>query len=119
MLTRKVIVKGLKESADLVFVGFSPREYNDSFAKVKGRMGCQFIICKLVIFSNVPWKLLGEEVPLQTLVHTGVQSHVDKPPRASRVTDGFTQQKLLSYLVNEMIGGTQEVSAKGESGAIG
>jgi hypothetical protein len=46
-------------------------------------------------------------------------THVDKPPWASQVTDGFAEQKLLSYMVKEMIGGTQEVSVKGESAVVG
>jgi hypothetical protein len=53
------------------------------------------------------------------LVHMGIQPHVDEPPWASQIADGFTEQELLSQLMEEMICGTQEVSAKGESGTIG
>jgi hypothetical protein len=48
-----------------------------------------------------------------------IKPHVDKPPRTSQVADGFTQQKLLSHLMKEMIGITQTVLAKGKLGTIG
>ena len=119
MLTREAVAKGLKEFADLIFISFSPREHYDCFIEVKGRTGCRFIICELIIFGDVPWELLSEEIPLQTLVHISIQPHVDEPPWASQDAEGFTKQKPLSYLVKEMICGTQEVSAKGESDTIG
>jgi len=34
----------------------------------------------------------------------GIEPHVDEPPGASQVADRFTQQKLLGYLMEEMIG---------------
>jgi len=63
--------------------------------------------------------LLHEEVQLQTLVHMGIKPHIDKLAGASQIIDGFTQQKLLGHLMKEMIGRTQKVLAKGESGTIG
>ena len=79
MLTRKAIVKGLKQFADLIFIGFSPGEYYDCFAKVEGRTGCRFIICEFIIIGKVVWKLLSKEVLLQALVHMGIQPHVVTP----------------------------------------
>ena len=49
----------------------------------------------------------------------GIKPHIDEPPGASQITDGFTQQKFLSHLMKEMISRTRNVSAKGESGTIG
>jgi hypothetical protein len=53
------------------------------------------------------------------LVHMGIKPHIDKPLGASQIIDGFTQQKFLGHLLKEMIGRTQKVSDKGESGTIG
>jgi len=106
MLVGEAIVESLEESADLVLIGFTPREYYDCLTKIERRACCRFLVCKLLVFGDVPWKMLSEEIPLQTLEHMSVQPHVDKPPWASSVADGFTKQKLLSYLVKEMIGGT-------------
>jgi len=44
------------------------------------------------------------------LVHMGINPHIDKPPGASQITDGFTKQELLDYLMKEMIGITQKES---------
>jgi len=115
----KTIVESPKESADLVLICIGPRKDYDGFAKVEGRTSCRFIFNQLVLFSNILWKLLRKEVPLQTLMHMGIKPHIDEPPGASQITDGFTQQKLLSHLMKEMIHRTQKVSAKGESGTIG
>jgi len=49
----------------------------------------------------------------------GIKPHIDEPPWASQVADGFTQQKFLGHLMEEMIGRAQKVSAKGESLTIG
>ena len=119
MIVGKTIIESLKESVDLVLICIGPKKDYDGFAKVEGRMSCRFIFYQLIIFSNISWKLLHKEVPLQTLVHMGIKPHIDEPPGASQITDGFTQQKLLSHLVKEMIGRTQKVSAKGGSGTIG
>jgi hypothetical protein len=72
MLPRKAIVEGPKESANLIFVSFGPRKNYDCFSKVEWRTDCRFIICQLIIFGDVLWELLSEEVPLQTLVHVGI-----------------------------------------------
>jgi hypothetical protein len=72
MIPGKAIVESLEESADLVFICFGPREDYDCFTKVEGRAGCRFILCQLMIFSDVSWELLSEEVLLQTLVHMGI-----------------------------------------------
>jgi hypothetical protein len=49
----------------------------------------------------------------------GIEPHVDEPPWASQVANGFTQQKLLGYLMEEVIGRAQKISAKRESVTIG
>jgi hypothetical protein len=49
----------------------------------------------------------------------GIEPHVDEPLGASQIADGFTQQELLDYLIEEMISRAQEISAKRESVAIG
>jgi len=64
MLTGKAIVESLEKSADLVLIGFSPREYYDCLVEIEGQACCQFFICKLVVFGNIPWKLLSEEISL-------------------------------------------------------
>jgi hypothetical protein len=115
MIPGKATVESLKESADLILIRISPRKDYDGFTKVEGRTSCRFIFYQLIILSNVPWKLLCEEITLQTLIHMGIEPHVDKPPRTSQITDGFTHQNLLGHL----IGRTQKVSAKGESVTIG
>ena len=38
----------------------------------------------------------------------GIEPHVNKPPRTSQVADGFTQQKFLGYLVEEVIDSVTE-----------
>jgi hypothetical protein len=98
----ETIVKGLEKSADLVFVGLCPREYYYGLAKIEGRSCCRFFVLRFIIFSNISWKLLSEEIPLQAFVHVGIQPHVNKPPGASQVADGFTKQKFLTHLVQEM-----------------
>jgi len=49
----------------------------------------------------------------------GIQLHVDKPPWASQVTDGFTKLKLLRYLVNKVVCRTQKILAKREPYSTG
>ena len=68
----ETIVEGLEEPADLVFIGFYPKHYYYCLAKIVGRVRCQFFILNLIIFGNIPWKLLSEEVPPQTFVHMGI-----------------------------------------------
>jgi hypothetical protein len=65
------------------------------------------------------WELLSEKILLQTFVHVGIYPHVNEPPGASQIADGLTEQELLSYLVEKIVGGAQQVSPKRESGAIG
>jgi len=72
MLTREATAESLEESADLVFICFSPRKDYDCFTVVEGGAGCQFIVYQFVIFSDVLWELLSKEIPLQMLVHMGV-----------------------------------------------
>jgi hypothetical protein len=64
MIPGKAIVKCLEESANLVFVCFGPREDYDCFTKVEGQAGSRFILYQLMIFTDVSWELLSEEVPL-------------------------------------------------------
>jgi len=83
MLTGKTVVKGLEKSADMIFVGLCPREYYYSLTKIEGQTCCRFFILKFIIFSNISWELLSEEIPLQEFVHVGIQPHVKESPRAS------------------------------------
>jgi len=85
MFTGEAIVEGLEEPADLVLIGFCPREYYYCLAKIEGRACWRFFIRKFIIFGNIPWNLLGEKIPLQTLMHMGVQPHIDEPPRTSEI----------------------------------
>jgi len=72
MIPGKAIIESLEKSVDLVFICFGPREDYGCFAKVEGRVVCRFILFQLMIFSDVSWELLSEEVPLQTLVQIGI-----------------------------------------------
>jgi len=51
-------------------------------------------------------------------MHVDAEPHVDKPPGTPQVADGLVEQEFLSYLVEEMVGSTKQVSAKGKSATI-
>ena len=87
----EAIVEGLEEPADLVLVGLCTRKYYYCLAKIEGQARCRFFISELMIFGNIPWKLLSKQVPLQMFVHMSIKPHLDKPPRASHVADRFTK----------------------------
>jgi hypothetical protein len=83
MITGKTILKALKESADLIFVGLCSRKNNYCLTKIEGWACCRFFISQFVVFGDISWESLGKEVPLQAFVHMGIQPHVVEPPRAS------------------------------------
>jgi len=83
MLTGENIVKGLEESADLVFVGLCPREYYYGLTKIEGWACCRFFNLEFIMFGNISQELLSKEITLQAFVHAGIHPHVNKPPKAS------------------------------------
>jgi len=72
MLMGEAIVESLKESVNLVLIGFSPRKYYDCLAKFMVWACCRFIVPKLIVFGNISRELLSKEIKLQVFVHVGV-----------------------------------------------
>jgi hypothetical protein len=60
----ETMVEILEKPADLIFISLYFREDNYSFAEVERRACCRFLISKNIIFGDLSWKFLGEEIPL-------------------------------------------------------
>ena len=71
-----------------------------------------------MVFSYISWETLCEQVEVETLVQMQVKPHVDKPPGASQVASGLTEQEFLGYLMKKVVGGAKQVSAEGESATV-
>jgi hypothetical protein len=63
-ITRETMVKILEKPADLISISLCSKEDDYSFAKVERRACCRFLISKNIIFSDLSWEFLGEEIPL-------------------------------------------------------
>jgi hypothetical protein len=63
-ITRETMVEILKKPTDLIFISLCSREDNYGFAEVERRACCRFLVSKNIIFGNLSWELLGEEIPL-------------------------------------------------------
>jgi hypothetical protein len=63
-ITRETMVEILKKPTDLIFISLCSREDNYSFAEVERRACCRFLVSKNIIFGNLSWEFLGEEIPL-------------------------------------------------------
>jgi len=72
-----------------------------------------------MVFSYVPWETLCEQVKFEALVQMQIEPHIDEPPGASQVANRLAKQELLSYLVEEVIGCSKQLSAEGKSATIG
>jgi len=90
LISRKAVVECLEELADLVLICIGSRKNYNSFAEIEGRACCRFILCQFIVLVNIPWKLLCKEIPLKVFMHMGIEPHINKPPRACEVADGFT-----------------------------
>jgi hypothetical protein len=86
----KATIQCLKKSAGLVLVYIGTGENYDGFVVIEGRACCRFSLCQFMILNNVSWKLLCKEIPPEALMQMDVEPHVNKPPRASQIADGFT-----------------------------
>jgi len=64
--------------------------YYSSLTTIQGWASCRFFIGQFIVFGDISRELLCKEVKPKASVHMNIKPHVDKPPRASQIADGFT-----------------------------
>jgi len=71
-----------------------------------------------MVLGYISWETLREEMKLKAPMHVEAEPHVDKPSGTPQVANRLAEQEFLSYLVEEMVGSTKQVSDERESATV-